>query len=139
MDCFSMGRLDDVFNLFEYKLIKKLSDRHYQFEVTFNDLTTNRFHIRHGGTQALLIDHIPYSLTDDLVPLLNCITTKMYIDYHSMIRSKKVICDVVLEEINKKDGYFIVKLLSSTNKICTQARLEFAILKNIRKSPFQST
>jgi len=134
-----MGRLDDVFNLFEYKLIKKLSDRHYQFEVTFNDLTTNRFHIRHGGTQALLIDHIPYSLTDDLVPLLNCITTKMYIDYHSMIRSKKVICDVVLEEINKKDGYFIVKLLSSTNKICTQARLEFAILKNIRKSPFQST
>ena len=137
MDCFSMGRIDDSFNLFNYEIIERITDQHYRFKITFNDSevnnTINRFHIRHGGVQSLIIDHISFSVTDELLPFNNCITTKMSIDYYSMFRNKTIFSEVVLKELNKDSGYFIVSFFNDKQKLLTQERLEFHILKKFRK------
>jgi acyl-coenzyme A thioesterase PaaI-like protein len=126
-----MEKFSEIYN---HKIVKKLSNNHYQIKLTVTDWSRNKHKIVHGGIQSLMIDHTAFVLINDWFPKGRFVTTTLTVNYHKMIRSLEMLADFNLEHINNSNGQVSVKLSSMNGTLLTSGTVDFhCFFKSIDK------
>jgi len=126
-----MEKFSEIYN---HKIVKKLSNNHYQIKLTVTDWSRNKHKIVHGGIQSLMIDHTAFVLINDWFPKGRFVTTTLTVNYHKMVRSLEMLADFNLEHINNSNGQVSVKLSSMNGTLLTSGTVDFhCFFKSIDK------
>ena len=126
-----MEKFSEIYN---HKIVKKLSNNHYQIKLTVTGWSRNKHKIVHGGIQSLMIDHTAFVLINDWFPKGRFVTTTLTVNYHKMVRSLDMLAEFKLEHINNSNGQVSVKLSSMNGTLLTSGTVDFhCFFKSIDK------